>query len=46
MMSTYVGGTRQCIEELVAHHDLEATIIDSADGVTWASDELNPAPRK
>ena len=45
MMSTYIGGTRQCIEGLVAHDDLEATIIDSADGVTWASDELNPAPR-
>lgn len=45
MMSTYIGGTRQCIEELVAHDDLEATIVDSADGVTWASDELNPAPR-
>lgn len=44
MMSTYVGGTRQCVEELVDRDDLEAAIVDPADGVTWASDELNPQP--
>ncbi len=43
-MSTYVGGTRECVEELVAHDELEAVIIDPADGVTWASDQLNPPP--
>jgi hypothetical protein len=42
MMSTYIGGTRKCIAELVAHDDLEAAIVDPADGVTWAGDELNP----
>jgi len=44
MMSTYLGGTRQCIEELAAHDGLEAVTVDPADGVTWASDKLNPSP--
>jgi hypothetical protein len=44
LMSTYVGGTRQCIEDLVAQRDLEALIADPADGVTWQSDNLNPLP--
>jgi hypothetical protein len=42
LMSTYVGGTRQCIEELVARRDLEAMIANPGDGITWQSDELNP----
>lgn len=46
LMSTYVGGTRQCIEELRAHQDLEAVIAHPADGVTWKSDELNPLPAR
>ena len=40
-MSTYVGGTRECIEEL-AREDLEAVAAEPSDGVTWASDQLNP----
>src|SRR5262245_42984230 len=43
-MCTYVGGTRECIEELAAHDELEAVVIDPADGVTWSADELNPPP--
>jgi hypothetical protein len=43
-MSTYVGGTRACIAELTAHRDLEAMTIEPSDGVTWASDQLNPPP--
>lgn len=46
LMSTYVGGTRQCIEELVAHKDLEAAVVDPADGITWLSDELNPTAQE
>lgn len=46
LMSTYIGGTRQCIGELVAHNDLEAVIVDPADGVTWQSDVLNPLPAR
>ena len=33
-----------CVEELAAHDELEAVIIDPADGVTWSGDELNPPP--
>jgi hypothetical protein len=44
LMSTYIGGTRQCIEELVADKDLEAVIVAPADGVI--SDELNPPPAR
>jgi hypothetical protein len=44
--STYVGGTRACIAELVGRPDLEAVTVQPADGVTWASDEVNPAPAR
>lgn len=42
--STYVGGTRACIAELTGHPDLEAVAVDPADGITWVSDQVNPAP--
>jgi hypothetical protein len=43
-MSTYVGGARKCIAELTAHQNLEAMTVEPSDGVTWASDQLNPPP--
>jgi hypothetical protein len=43
-MTTYVGGTRECIAELTAHPDLEAMVIEPSDGVTWESDRINPPP--
>jgi len=43
-MSTYVGGARACIEALVSHPDLEAAVVAPTDGITWASDHLNPPP--
>jgi hypothetical protein len=43
-MTTYVGGTRECIAELTAHQDLEAMTIEPSDCVTWASDRINPPP--
>jgi hypothetical protein len=42
--TTYVGGTRACIAELTGHPDLEAVAADPADGITWVSDQVNPAP--
>jgi hypothetical protein len=42
--TTYVGGTRACIAELTGHPDLEAVAVDPADGITWVSDQVNPAP--
>jgi hypothetical protein len=44
--TTYVGGTHACIAELTSHPDLEAVIAQPADGVTWASDQVNPAPAR
>ncbi len=43
-MSTYVGGSHECIAEVLAHEDLEAVGMASSDGITWASDHLNPPP--
>lgn len=43
-MSTYVAGTRECIAELTARQNLEAMTVEPSDGVTWASDQLNPPP--
>lgn len=44
--TTYVGGTRACIAELTGHPGLEAVEVDPADGITWASDQVNPAPAR
>jgi len=44
LMSTYIGGSRKCIAELVAHEDLEAATVEPTDGISWASDRLNPPP--
>jgi hypothetical protein len=43
-MSTYLGGTRRCLEELVGDQGLEAMIVSPADGITWGGDPLNPSP--
>ena len=43
-MSTYIGGTRKCITELVAHEDLEAMTVEPSDGITYDSDQVNPPP--
>jgi hypothetical protein len=43
-MSSYVGGTRQCVDAIVAHPGLEALAACPSDPVTWASDPLNPVP--
>jgi len=42
--STYVGGSRACVDAIVAHPSLEAVAVEPGDGVTWASDKVNPPP--
>jgi len=41
---TYVGGTSGYIDQIVNHKRLEAMTVEIKDGITWASDKLNPAP--
>lgn len=44
LMSTYVGGTRECITAVVAAAGLEAWEVDETQSVTIDSDALNPLP--
>jgi hypothetical protein len=41
-MSAMLAEPAKCIGELAAHEELEVMIVQPADGVTWASDCLNP----
>lgn len=43
--STYIGGTSECIDALLAHPQIEALRAELGDDITIASDDLNPAPR-
>lgn len=42
---TYVGGSTQCITAVLEDPELEALPARLSDGVTEASDPINPAPR-
>ena len=41
---TYVGGSTECIAALLGSPDLEALSARLSDGVTYASDPINPRP--
>jgi hypothetical protein len=43
-MTTYVAGTAEAIAALIARADLEVDMVEPSDGVTWASDTINPTP--
>jgi hypothetical protein len=43
-MTTYIGGARATIAALLACADAEADAVELSDGVSWASDAVNPAP--
>jgi hypothetical protein len=43
-MSSYVGGTRQCVADILRQPALEALAACPSDGVTWSSDPRNPVP--
>ncbi len=43
-VSTYVGGSRTCIYDLVQSDQMETAEVRPSDGVRWADDLLNPAP--
>jgi hypothetical protein len=42
LMTTYIGGSRDCIQSLVADGNLEAMIVPVDQSVTWEADTLNP----
>ncbi len=42
---TYVGGSTECIAAVLGDPDLEALPARISDGVTYASDPINPTPR-
>ena len=41
---TYVGGSKACIAAILADHNLEALPARISDGVSYASDPINPTP--
>ena len=43
LMSTYVGGSRGCIQAIVEHRQLEAAEVEPSDGVAADTDAINPA---
>jgi len=44
LLTTYVGGSAQCIEAIVASSALEAVKVTSDQRITWDADTLNPRP--
>jgi hypothetical protein len=44
LMSTYVGGSAQCIEAVLADERLEAFAVSVDQTVHWKSDTVNPTP--
>ncbi|HTZ63241.1 MAG TPA: hypothetical protein VMB51_03990 [Solirubrobacteraceae bacterium] len=44
LMTTYVGGSRRAIEELLADEQLEVLPVSVDQGVTWKADTINPLP--
>jgi len=45
LMSTYVGCTRACADELLATASIESYEVPATAGINWASDTLNPVPQ-
>jgi hypothetical protein len=41
-MTTYIAGTDEAIAALMERVDLEVDEVEPSDGVTWASDTINP----
>jgi hypothetical protein len=44
LMTTYVGGSRECIEALLGDERLEVLAVSVDQGVTWEADTINPLP--
>ncbi|MEP6697050.1 MAG: hypothetical protein ABJA34_09255 [Pseudonocardiales bacterium] len=46
LMTTYVGGTVRCIEDLLGDDVLEVMPVSIDQRVSWDSDEVNPPPTR
>lgn len=44
LMTTYIGGSDECIAQLVTDRDLEIMPVTPDQRVTWDSDKINPLP--
>jgi hypothetical protein len=42
--STYIGGSRDCIEAILADSSLETLEVHIEEAITWESDTVNPNP--
>lgn len=45
-MASYVGGSSQCVEAILASPDLEAFEVLAEMSVQWDSDTINPRPER
>lgn len=46
LMASYVGGSNQCVESLLASPELEAFEASAEMSVQWYSDTINPGPER
>ncbi|NEK58277.1 hypothetical protein GCU56_10385 [Geodermatophilus sabuli] len=44
LVSTYVGGTRACVDDVLAAAGLETSEVSPTQRVTWDADRVNPPP--
>jgi hypothetical protein len=44
LQSTFIGGARHCIQDLLLHADIEIMPIDLAQGIALDTDTINPVP--
>jgi hypothetical protein len=43
LMSTYVGGSRGCVQAILGHPQVEAAAVEPSDGIAADSDAINPS---
>jgi hypothetical protein len=46
LMSTYVGGSRACVDAIVSSAELEAFEVSRDQSLRWDSDAVNPTPAR
>ncbi len=44
MQSTYIGGSRACVDQLLGDDRLEVYEVQPSDGISWDADGVNPKP--